>query len=346
MLRWGVLVGGLGLVVKYQIALPYSFGLVAWQVPGFFLQLSMLSSVGIYLVGSWAFAHSRLIFAAVAAFAVFEAFVGLITFSKTELTFTLVMIGLATVHRGASIWRVAPIAAVLFMTFATASPIVDFGRSVLFQRYNSVTGAGFDERVDIVASYFAGGREQFLADPFRSEFQGGLARLSYMNQASFAVHLYDSGMPGDSLNAIAVVLVPRFLWPDKPSLNYLGAGFTEKATGGTTSLSWPGRYAEVYWNFGWWGILFLMPPLGFVYALLSRYTLWVFAAQRWAHFPVVLMSMKYGIDIAGPYATSGVGGLSYIIVAHFASRLLERLVDRATNRWSAPAVARRDPRFA
>jgi len=325
LLIWGLLFGGLGSVIKYLVSVPYSFGLMSWQVPGILLQLSLLSSVGIYLLGSWAFARSRLMFIVVAAWASFDVLVGLATFSKTDVLFSLLMLGLATVHRGVSFWRAGSLFGLLTLSFLVAAPIVDFGRAALLEKYNSITGAGFEERLTIVERYFAGGREHFYADQFRSEFQGGLARLSYMNQSAFAVHLYDSKIHGDSLEAIAIVLIPRFIWPEKPNLNYLTEGFTLQATG-RFNLTWPGRYAEVYWNWGWWGILLLLPPLGVVYALLSRYALWVFTAQRWAYFPVVLLAMRYGIDIAGPYATSGVGGLMYIILLHFALRATEVIV--------------------
>jgi hypothetical protein len=319
MLMWGIILGGCGVVIKYLITIPYNFGLLQWTVPGIVLQLSMTTSVGIYLVGSWAITRSRGLFIAVAGFAAFDALLGLLTFAKLDVLFTLIMIGLTFVHKGVSIRRITILTVSLFSVFVFIAPIVDYGRTTLIERYQSISGAGFGERIDIVKTYFSGGKEHFLASDFRSEFQGGLARLSYMNQSAFAVALYDNGHQGDSIEAIAVVLIPRFLWPDKPNMNYLTAGFTQLATGGL-NLTWPGRYTEVYWNWGWWGILLLLPPLGIIYALLSRFALWVFLTRKWVYFPVVLMSMRYGLEITSPYATAGVGGLLQILPIYLVAK--------------------------
>lgn len=345
---WGLLFGGVGVVVKYSIVVPYSFGLLHWQVPGFVIQLAQMDAVGIYLIGAWASVNSRPIFALVAAYVVLDAFVGLATFSKTDVLFPMIMFSLVVMSRRASLWRGAAIVGLLIVVYSTVAPIVDFGRIVLLNSYGSITGAPFGERVEIVGRYFAGGKEEMEADPSRLDFQASLARVSYMNQSGFAVHLYDSNLPGHSLEAIAIAVVPRFLWPDKPDMNYLAAGFTELATGSATNLTWPGRYAEVYWNWGWWGVALLMPPLGVVYALLSHYALWVFASQRWAYFPVVLMSMMYGTSITGSYATSGVGGLLYIIVGHFAAKVVESMLDRRAKRNQAvpSAIKAGGPRLA
>jgi hypothetical protein len=322
LLLWGILFGSIGTVIKYAFAVPYSFGLVGEVLPGVVLQISMLTSVSIYLLGSWAFTTARSYIPLVTAFALFDMLIGVLSFSKLDTIFPLIMYLLAMVHTRVTTLRIALAVLAGAVCFYVATPIVQYGRDQLLSRYQSITGAGFRERFEILDEYFRG--EQ--ANQLNEEFQAPVARLSYMNQSAFAVHLYDSGFSGDTLEAILMVAVPRFIWADKPNLNFLGQEFNMRATNSSSSLSWPGQYAEAYWNLGWIGIPILFIPLGIIYYYLSRYTVAVFESRKWAYFPVVLFGMKFGIEVGSPYATAVVGGLAFIVSAHAGCWALERTV--------------------
>lgn len=333
LLLWGVIFGAIGLVVKYVLVVPFSFGLTTSLLPGAILQLSQLTAVGIYLVGAWAFTYARKAIPAVTAFTAADMLVGLMTFSKHEVIFALLMFGLATIHARVTRFRLAFGAAAACACFLVIAPIVDFGRQNLMLRYRSITGAGFGERLEILQSYFTGSNP-LGNEAFTQEFQGAFARLSYMHQSAFAVQLHDSGRAGDTIEAILIVAIPRVVWPEKPNLNYLGQAFNLSATGGDTSLSWPGQYVEAYWNLGWWGIPVLLIPLGAIYAILSNYAIGVFLGQRWAYFPVALFALRYATEVSSPYATAAVGGLIFIIFAHVGCAIAERGVG-----WLRPRSA-------
>lgn len=73
-------------------------------------------------------------------------------------------------------------------------------------------------------------------------------------------------MYGEGMDYLVYAFIPRFIWPDKPTITrgawftvYLGQARTEAKA--TTSLGQtaPG---ELYWNFGWYGVVIGMTILG------------------------------------------------------------------------------------
>jgi hypothetical protein len=318
LLFWGLLFGIIGIAVKYVFAVPYVFGLTGEILPGAVLQLSLLTSVGIYLVGSWTFTTAKGYIPLLTTFVALDILVGLATFSKTDVIFSLIMWLLAMMHAGVTIKRVVFALASGVIVFYGIVPVVEYGRVEV-----RGGGAGLVERVQIIKEYLTDPKDQGLGQ-FRGEFQSAAARLSYLNQSAFAVSLYDGGRPGNTLDAIAIVMIPRILWPEKPNLNFLTEGFNLAATDTDTSLSWPGQYVEAYWTLGWLGIPILMIPLGVIYFLLSRFAVTVFLMHNWAYFPVVLFGMRYGTEVGAPYATAVVGGLVFILAVYVGCLVLER----------------------
>ncbi len=330
----GLAAFSIGFVCRYIIALPSTLGLVDTIVPAMIINLSHFYQASFFLLGVWCFryrpSHVWLIFVV----AGLDAVVGLMMFSKLEVLFSLLMASLALMHSRATTIRLAVVVGVCMLTYVAIIPIVDFGRTVMLQRYGEIEGGGLAERKEIVQSYFGAEGEVFASSEFRSEFQGALARLSYSNQAAFAISLYDSKIPGDSVSQIPVAIVPRMLWPDKPNLNYIGEAFQESATGFTTSLSWPGQFAEAYWNYGWLGIILFSIPLGIAHALLSRYALWVYSAGQWIQFPALLLLMRWAMDLMTPIATNAVAGLVTVIFIAIFLRFVDAVL--APRRVSTP----------
>lgn len=323
LMRFGMLFGAIGLLVRYTLVLPYEFGLSKFALPGFLLQLGLLVPVGIFMVGSWIFRFRKAFIIPFTALVLLDLAFGLLLFSKTQVLFTLIMYLLAYTSMRPSTGKVAFAAVSCFAVYFFIVPVVDFGRTMMLERYGSITGGGVTERIEIVSTYFTDPNAR-LRMGSRDLDQSGLARFSFMNQSAFAVALRDSGIGSQSLWAVVIAPIPRVLWPDKPNMNYLAAGFNKRATGSTTSLSWPGQYVEAYWTLGWWGIPLFMIPAGFVYFFVSRFAINVFAAGRWAFFPVVLFGMRFGTELTSAYPLAVVGGSVYIVAVYLACRIIER----------------------
>src|SRR5204863_7042361 len=78
---------------------------------------------------------------------------------------------------------------------------------------------------------------------------------------------------GQTYSYLAVTLVPRLLWPDKPSVSdanrfyQLAYGLSDSKSLATTSIAC-GSMAEGYINFGWLGVVLVVCGIG---ALLKIY---------------------------------------------------------------------------
>jgi hypothetical protein len=97
-----------------------------------------------------------------------------------------------------------------------------------------------------------------------------LNRLSLLQQTAHVMELTPINVPyqhGSLYSYIAVTFVPRFLWPDKPSVNdanhwyQVNYGLTDPHQLSTVSIA-VGTVAESYINFGWFGPVLIIFPLG------------------------------------------------------------------------------------
>jgi hypothetical protein len=80
---------------------------------------------------------------------------------------------------------------------------------------------------------------------------------------------------GQTYSYFAVTLIPRLLWPDKPSVSeanrfyQLSYGLSDSRTVESTSIA-VGSMAEGYINFGWFGVILVMLGLGVVLRVYER----------------------------------------------------------------------------
>jgi hypothetical protein len=97
-----------------------------------------------------------------------------------------------------------------------------------------------------------------------------LSRLSLLQQTANVIELTPSRVPyqyGSMYSYIFVTFVPRFLWPDKPSVNdanrwyQVTYGLTDTRQLSSVSIA-VGTVAESYINFGWVGPALIIFPLG------------------------------------------------------------------------------------
>jgi hypothetical protein len=195
------------------------------------------------------------------------------------------------------------------LTYVSLVPIVSVGRAELWERYGSHGEANFTERLAIVSRAITVARYEPTASH-------GMTRLSYTNQATFAVHEYDSLRPGASFVNVLAVFVPRALWPDKPIITQMANEFNASATGNLNSASSPGLFAEAYWNFGWPGVVLVMPALGIILAAFSRYALWVIRSGSWFYFPVLLLALRMGFRTDGYFVADIVGATVLAVALH------------------------------
>jgi len=105
-----------------------------------------------------------------------------------------------------------------------------------------------------------------------------LHRLSLLQQTANVMEFTPSRVPyqhGRLYSYIGVTFIPRFLWPNKPSVNdanrwyQVSYGLTYAGEISTVSIA-VGTLAESYINFGWLGPVLIMFPLGMFLGSLQR----------------------------------------------------------------------------
>lgn len=113
-----------------------------------------------------------------------------------------------------------------------------------------------------------------LSDPsgesFRSAMNQSVSRVSLLNQTANVIDQTPSVVPyqnGRLYSYMAVTWVPRFLWPDKPTVNeanqfyQVAYGLTTEENLGNVSIA-VGFLAEGFINFGWLGVVGIMFLIG------------------------------------------------------------------------------------
>jgi hypothetical protein len=115
-------------------------------------------------------------------------------------------------------------------------------------------------------------------EQFRELSDATLNRLSLLQQTAHVMELTPSNVPyqhGTMYSYIAVTFVPRFLWPDKPSVNdanrwyQVSYGLTDPHQLSTVSIA-VGTVTESYINFGWFGPVLIIFPLGILLGSFER----------------------------------------------------------------------------
>jgi hypothetical protein len=105
-----------------------------------------------------------------------------------------------------------------------------------------------------------------------------ISRLSLLTQAAHVLDWTPERVPfqlGHTYSYMEITLIPRFLWPDKPSVNdanqfyQVSYGLTARNELGKVSIA-VGFLTEGYINFGWWGVMGIMYCVGVVLGIFQR----------------------------------------------------------------------------
>jgi hypothetical protein len=311
-----------GGIVKYLFLVPQMLNLSNFTLPGSIGLIANFTYIAVFLLTAWSLEHKRTAFPFVAGWVCLEMLIGILEFNKTEVLLVLMMFLFAFLRRRVTLMRLGMVAAGVVLCFLSIIPLVDYGRVQICLRYTCAGGmVDLSERLDILLSKLSD--DAPVAD---SEVSGAQVRISYTNQAVFAVRRRDSGFAGDTLSNALAIFVPRFLWPEKPSLTEMAMEFNYGATGNSASASSPGLFAEAYWDFGWLGLVLLMIPLGLILAFISCRAIVVVNRGQWLYFPVVLLGVRIGFRTDGYFVPDVAGPMMMMVGLYIVLSLLNRFM--------------------
>ena len=174
--------------------------------------------------------------------------------------------------------RIMSLAALLFVLFFQTGK-EDF-RKVYWQRETEPTGR--IERVTFWTEASLAKWNQVVTDPSAVSIRGvlnpSLTRVSLLSQAANVVEKTPSIVPyqyGQLYSYMFVTLIPRFLWPDKPTMNeanqfyQVAYGLSSEEELGNVSIA-VGVLAEGFISFSWFGVVGVMFLLGVFFEVYRR----------------------------------------------------------------------------
>ena len=168
-----------------------------------------------------------------------------------------------------------------------------------------------------------------------------LSRFSLLQQTANVMELTPDSVPyqyGSLYSYIAVTFIPRFMWPDKPSVNdanhwyQVSYGLTEPGNLSSVSIA-VGTVAESYINFGWLGPVFIMLPLGIFLGSFQRFFLHANSGMLFSSVGAVLVPQLLTVEAQMAEYVAGLAQQIFVVLLV----LIPTLKSRGREK-SAPAM--------
>jgi hypothetical protein len=320
-LRLGLIFFLAGLGWLSLVEVPQLLGWFEITIPGSIaLPFQAAGSVGIFLIALWAmerggFSH----FAYLIPLAIIIA-IGLITFNKTIIIGPLLFISLAILFRGVTVAKVTVVTAILLLTFAVLQPMVAQARFIHAQTYGSFHGGSLTERLGYAVDFIEG--ERIYDERETNTF----ARLVYNSPATFVVMRYDLGLPDDSIQNGFVAMVPRIIWPGKPVTTATGRELNELITGRATSQLAATIFADIYWNWGWYGLFVLLIPYGVLLWPATRVAHEIVLNRDWLMMPFVMLVFRICLSVDSSFVPAVLVPALAAVIAYALLRMVKRIL--------------------
>lgn len=336
--KLGLLFFAVGISYSLLVDLPRALDLFQILIPGS-LSLVFLTAnaVGTFLLTYHALQRGGAWYLLIGLILLLQIALGLVLYNKSMILLPILLSGLAILFDRVTLPRVIGITVALVLTLNLLQPAVAQARVLHVMTYGSdsgaISGGTIADRLSNVTSLWTEG-------PLRdSETGEGLIRLSYLNIGTFMVTEFDVGLPGNSIEAATYALIPRFIWPQKPTVSDAGRELYYRVTGEETSFLAPTTAADLYWNMGWTGILLLTPVLGLLLWLGTVASYAIVRAEDWFMMPFVLIAFLVGLGTDQSFVVGIFVPGAAAIIAFFFLRFSKAFVSVAT----APQGGRRPP---
>ena len=261
----GALLVMLGFLCKIYVLYNDLFG--SDVISGIFRTAQLLLPVGVFLHFKDSSINLELKSVIFISAVVLYSLGGLLEFNKTEILVPIVALVAGVLIRNLTLTRLTIGFGILGGILVVLQPIIGEGLSEALSR----TRPSLETRLDLFRMAYHG--DLRIAE---LENIGIWSRIDYTSPDVAAMWFYENGLGGDSYKLIPWLLVPRFLYSDKPTISDSGAKFTYKVKGYDTSSTGQGIFISGYYDLGWPGLFFSSILCGFI---LAWYRTVILAAQ-------------------------------------------------------------------
>ncbi|HYW76111.1 MAG TPA: hypothetical protein VFA48_05750 [Gammaproteobacteria bacterium] len=283
----------IGGVLQYLVILPTQFGLYHLVMPGMIKNLGDLYLLGLMVLAYIVAKGSRAWQLPFIGLWTLQVVTSFLLFSKHQLILSIALpaLGAYLAHRRVS--HLLAWSLVICVVYFSVGQLVLYGRTQINAQTGDINHATLMQRARIVRTWFQEGMPS--ANAATSAGATGWARLYYAPQQAFAMNRHDTGQTGHTLRYLDIVLIPRLIWPGKPVISDMGAGFYELVTGRRGSHLAPGIFAEGYWDYGWPGVIGLGLIAGLAFGVLSSLSVGWMRRGAFEYLPGVLLGINMGI---------------------------------------------------
>ena len=292
----GALFALVGLGFAYLVRIPIELGIFPIStVPGAISTMfDAALAVGVFLLSVWALKRGGLALALIPAVVLPASFVGLLLLTKQGVLLPMIFFGLAYLFTKITAARVAVIATLLIAAFSILQPLVSYARNATPEGAVMDPGA----RLSVMAEYLGSG------DQSSGSAETDFLRFGHTHVAAFVIDQHDSGMPSEELRNSLFALVPRIVWPDKPSVTQGAADLYFLVTGREGSALAATTLADLYWNAGWIGVLLISPIWGILMAIATAKSVVIVRQRDWFLMPFVLLVFMIGLSQESAFTVS------------------------------------------
>ncbi|RFF29572.1 hypothetical protein DZC52_12250 [Wenzhouxiangella sediminis] len=208
-----------------------------------------------------------------------------------------------------SAWLIATL-----MIYSAMTPIANYGRAEIVERGgNNVYSATFVERLEILHHALTRDRESIIKNRGGGE-QASWLRLDYSGPMAFAMNSYDRSYTNPTIKDGLWRLVPRAVWPDKPTISGPGRDFYQLVSG-TDRQARVGitYYADAYWNGGWPMVVVVSCLIGLFFAIASAYALRWIRTKNFVMFPAILLVADFALRGLNGWVQNGFALIPYLL---------------------------------
>lgn len=158
-------------------------------------------------------------------------------------------------------------------------------------------------------------------------------RISYLNVEAFVLRQRDRGKAGDSYKYFMSMLVPRWLWPDKPVANP-GHDFDRDWLGADTAAIGLTLFGEAFFNLGWPGIILLSVLLAGIFRAYELPVRWVLKEGRFEQAITLFSGIFIGVrvdDFAIMIVSTFLAAIPFALIIFAARRICEGLLSESSS---------------
>lgn len=301
---------------KYLILLPAQWGSLNIIIPGVLSGFGNAIDIGFAIIAFSVASGSRISRIFFWALWPLHLILLLVTFAKIDLVIAILLPLIGAYLGDRSKKRLISGLLALAVIFTISQPFVHYGRSVVLENTGTIYRADFMERLSIIGGFFSSNVEVF---PVAEERQGWWTRLNYAGPQAHAMNLYDQGIEGNTVGGLWMSFIPRAIWSDKPIIIGPGLEFYRTVTGRFDAQSFLGLsiHGDLYWNFGWLGVIFGSISVGYLFAIISSQSLRVVRNRDFLLLPAVFLALSITLEGPNKYIANGIIGPLPIYFAYY-----------------------------